>query len=47
MKTLFKSSIAPHVDYCSQLWMPSKTTQTETIDKLQKDFSLESLPSER
>ena len=38
MTTLFKSLIAPHVDYCSQLWMPSKTTQIETIEKLQKDF---------
>ena len=38
MKTLFKSLIAPHINYCSQLWMPSKTTQIETIEKLQKDF---------
>ena len=22
MKTLYKSLIVPHVDYCSQLWMP-------------------------
>ena len=38
MKTLFKSLIAPHVNYCSQLWMPSKTTQIQIIEKLQKDF---------
>ena len=38
MKTLFKSLIAPHVDYCSQLWMPIKPTQVQTIEKLQKDF---------
>ena len=22
MKTIFKSLIQPHIDYCSQLWMP-------------------------
>ena len=38
MKTLFKSLVLPHVDYCSQLWMPSKTSQIEIIEKLQKDF---------
>ena len=37
MKTLFKSLIVPHVDYCSQLWMP-KSTQIQIIEKLQKDF---------
>ena len=38
MKTLFKSLIVPHVDYCSQLWMPIKSTQIQIIEKLQKDF---------
>ena len=38
MKTLFKSIIVPHVDYCSQLWMPTKFTQIGVIEKLQKDF---------
>ena len=38
MKTLFKSLIVPHVDYCSQLWMPIKSTSIQTIEKLQKDF---------
>ena len=27
MKTLYKSIIVLHVDYCSQLWMPTKNTQ--------------------
>ena len=38
MKTLYKSLIVPHVDYCSQLWMPIKSTSIQTIEKLQKDF---------
>ena len=38
MKTLYKSLIVPHVDYCSQLWMPTKSTEIQTIEKLQKDF---------
>ena len=38
MKTLFKTLIVPHVDYCSQLWMPTLSTQTLAIEKLQKDF---------
>ena len=46
MKSIFKTLIVPHVDYCSQLWMPIKTTQIYTIDKLQKDF-LNRIPSIR
>jgi hypothetical protein len=38
MKTLFKSLIVPLVDYCSQLWMPIKPRQIQTIEKLQKNF---------
>ena len=38
MKTLYKSLIVPHVDYCSQLWMPIKSTSIQTIEKLQRDF---------
>ena len=38
MKTLFKTLILPHVDYCSQLWMPVKTMEILKIEKLQKDF---------
>ena len=46
MKTLYKSLIVPHVDYCSQLWMPIKATDIQTIEKLQKDF-LNRIPSLR
>ena len=38
MKTLYKPLIVPHVDYCSQLWMPIKSTSIQTIEKLQRDF---------
>ena len=34
MKTLFKTLILPHVDYCSQLWMPVKTMEILKIKKL-------------
>ena len=47
MKTLFKSLIVPQVDYCSQLWMPIKPTQIQTIEKLQKDFFKEDSRNER
>ena len=38
MKTLFKTLIVPHIDYCSQLWMPVKPTEILKVEKLQKDF---------
>ena len=38
MKTMFKTLIVPHIDYCSQLWMPIQATQVKAIEKLQKDF---------
>ena len=38
MKTLYKTLIVPHVDYCSQLWMPIKATNIQSIEKLQTDF---------
>ena len=38
MKTMYKTLIVPHVDYCSQLWMPVQSTQIQAIEKLQKDF---------
>ena len=38
MKTTFKTLILPHVDYCSQLWMPTQAQGIEKIEKLQKNF---------
>ena len=46
MKILYKSLIVPHVDYCSQLWMPIQATQIQSIEKLQKDF-LNKIPAVR
>ena len=30
MKNTFNSLVQPHVDYCSQLWMPNQSQQMET-----------------
>ena len=38
MKQLFKSLVTPHLDYCSQLWMPADIPEIEKIEKLQRDF---------
>ena len=38
MKTLYKTLIIPHLDYCSQLWSPIKKTEIHMLEKLQKDF---------
>ena len=38
MKTLFKTLVVPHIDYCSQLWMPIKPVEILKVEKLQKDF---------
>ena len=46
MKTLYKSLIVPHVDYCSQLWMPINATYIQSIERLQKDL-LNKIPAVR
>ena len=38
MKQLYKSLVIPHLDYCSQLWMPVEIFQIEQVEKLQRDF---------
>ena len=32
MKTLWTSIVQPHIDYCSQLWMPSKVCEIQQIE---------------
>ena len=32
MKFTFNSLVQPHIDYCSQLWMPNKTGEMEKIE---------------
>ena len=46
MKQIFKSLILPHLDYCSQLWMPVDTKGIYKMEKLQRDF-LKKIPEKR
>ena len=36
--TLWKSFAIPHIDYCSQLWSPSKRYLIQQLESLQKSF---------
>ena len=38
MLTLWKSLVIPHLDYCSQLWSPSKRFLMKDLEGLQKSF---------
>ena len=38
MKHMYKTLVIPHVDYCSQLWMPTEIQEIEKIEKLQRDY---------
>ena len=38
MLTLWKSLAIPHLDYCSQLWSPSKRSLMQELESLQKSF---------
>jgi len=46
MLTLWKSLAIPHLDYCSQLWSPSKRYLIQQLESLQKTF-LNGIPSLR
>lgn len=46
MLTLWKSLVIPHLDYCSQLWSPSKRSLQQDLEALQKSF-LNGIPSIR
>ena len=39
MKFLWKSLIQGHIDYCSQLYLPSKSTEMQQIENLQKWYT--------
>ena len=39
LKHLWKSLVQPHIDYCSQLYFPSKASDMERIESLLKTFS--------
>ena len=36
---MFKSLVQPHIDYCSQLWMPLEGANMEKVEKVLRDFS--------
>ena len=38
MKQMYKSLVIPHLDYCSQLWMPVEISEIEKLEKLQRDY---------
>ena len=38
MRTLFQTLVLPHVDYCSQLWAPSRASDLLRLEKIQKNF---------
>ena len=39
MKHMFNSLIQPHIDYCSQLWMPQEGQNLDKLEKLLRDFT--------
>ena len=39
MMTLWKSLVQPHLDYCSQLWAPTKLGDLEKLDSLLRNFT--------
>lgn len=39
MMTLWKSLVQPHLDYCSQLWSPTKLGEVEKLESLQRSFT--------
>ena len=46
MLTLWKTLAVPHIDYCSQLWSPSKRYLIQQLETLQKSF-LNGIPALR
>ena len=39
MLTLWKSLVLPILDYCSQLWCPSKVGEIQQLEEIQKAFT--------
>ena len=38
MRHMFNTIVQPHIDNCSQLWMPQEGQNLEKIEKLLRDF---------
>ena len=39
MKFMFKTLVQGHIDYCSQLYFPSQSTELESIENIQRSFT--------
>ena len=39
MRHMFNTLVQPHIDYCSQLWMPQEGQNLEKIEKLLRDYT--------
>ena len=39
MRHMFNTLVQPHIDYCSQLWMPLEGKNLEKIEKLLRDYT--------
>ena len=39
MLTLFKSLVLPHLEYCCQLWNPSKAKDIQLLENVQRSFT--------
>ena len=39
MKQMFNSLVQPHLDYCSQLWMPLEGKHMEMVEKVMRDYT--------
>ena len=39
LKQMFKTLVQPHIDYCSQLWMPQEGANLEKVEKVLRDYS--------
>ena len=36
---MFNTLVQPHLDYCSQLWMPQEGRRLEQVEKVMRDFT--------
>lgn len=39
MKTLWNCLIQPHLDYCSQLWAPNKSSEQQQLEAIQRSYT--------
>ena len=39
MRHMFNTLVQPHIDYCSQLWMPQEGQNLDKIEKLLRDYT--------